>query len=215
MLCGTREIGCKKTHLKLRFHENPFVHDIHLSCQIILNFCTEHGSDTAMLCAKFQNDFITGKLVNDEWHSPKIWVEDEFPREILYCHSLQTHKTIRTTFVYGPHTQHNSGTRFHRKYFAAKFCTVWLVLLLQFSPKFSQYTSHSLPVRASYGMYFVRSNLTWCSNLCSVYFVNSMLHWTEFNSLVPGRCDCNLKLVIFKLISCIEILSFSCEIALR
>ena len=26
---------------------------------IILKFCTEHGSDTAMLCAKFQNNFTS------------------------------------------------------------------------------------------------------------------------------------------------------------
>ena len=29
----------------------------------------------------------------------------------------------------------------------------------------------------------------------------------DVNSLVPGRCDCNLKLMIFKLISSINILS--------
>ena len=36
-----------------------------------------------------------------------------------------------------------------------------------------------------------------------------------FNSLVPGRCRCDIKFVIFKLISRIVILSISCEIALR
>ena len=36
-----------------------------------------------------------------------------------------------------------------------------------------------------------------------------------FNSLAPGRCGCNLKLVIFKLTSRVDILSISCEIALR
>ena len=35
------------------------------------------------------------------------------------------------------------------------------------------------------------------------------------NLLVPGRCRCNLKLVIFKLMSRVDILSISCEIALR
>ena len=35
------------------------------------------------------------------------------------------------------------------------------------------------------------------------------------NSLASGRCSCYLKLMIFKLISRIHILSISCEIALR
>ena len=35
------------------------------------------------------------------------------------------------------------------------------------------------------------------------------------NTLAPGRCGCNLKLVIFKHTSRVDILSISCEIALR
>ena len=38
---------------------------------------------------------------------------------------------------------------------------------------------------------------------------------TTFNSLIPGRCGFKRKLVIFKLISRINILSTSCKIALR
>ena len=36
----------------------------------------------------------------------------------------------------------------------------------------------------------------------------------SFNSLAPRRCDCNIKLIVFKLISRVGILSTSCEIAL-
>ena len=36
-----------------------------------------------------------------------------------------------------------------------------------------------------------------------------------FNSLFPGRCSCNFKLVIFKVVSRLDILSISCEITLR
>ena len=35
------------------------------------------------------------------------------------------------------------------------------------------------------------------------------------NSLAPGRYGCNLKLVIFKLISRVDILKISCEVAIR
>ena len=37
----------------------------------------------------------------------------------------------------------------------------------------------------------------------------------QINSLAPGRCGCNVKLVIFKLTSRVHILSIWCEIALR
>ena len=49
-----------------------FAHNIHFSCQITLKFCTEHGSITAMLCAKFKNDWMT-----------ELWVWSD----ILYCSS--------------------------------------------------------------------------------------------------------------------------------
>ena len=42
-----------------------FAHDLFLCRPIILKFCTEHGSDTAMLCAKFQNDWATEMDVVD------------------------------------------------------------------------------------------------------------------------------------------------------
>ena len=45
-----------ETHLKLKSCEISFVHNIHLNCPMGLKFCTEHGSDTAVLCAKFQTD---------------------------------------------------------------------------------------------------------------------------------------------------------------
>ena len=35
-------------------------------CPIVLKFCTEHGSDTAVLCIKFQDDCATERDVIDE-----------------------------------------------------------------------------------------------------------------------------------------------------
>ena len=52
-----------RIHLKLKYHKISFTQNIYLSCWIILKICTEHGSDTAMLCAKFQNDFITEEYI--------------------------------------------------------------------------------------------------------------------------------------------------------
>ena len=45
-----------KTHLKLKSREISFVHNIRFSCPIVLKFCTEHGSITAVLCATFRDD---------------------------------------------------------------------------------------------------------------------------------------------------------------
>ena len=48
-----------ETHLKLKSRENSFVNNIHFNCPIGLKFCTEHGNDTAVLCAQFQSDWST------------------------------------------------------------------------------------------------------------------------------------------------------------
>ena len=50
-----------ETHLKLKSCEIFFAHNICFIYPIILKFCTEHGSITAVLCAKFQNDRTTEK----------------------------------------------------------------------------------------------------------------------------------------------------------
>ena len=48
---------------------------------------------------------------------------------------------------------------------------------------------------------------------CRVTASSLRVQWV--NSLAPGKCECNLKLVISKLISKADILSISYEIALR
>ena len=55
-----------ETHVKLKSREISLVHDIRLNKPSVLIFCTEHGSITAVLCAKFRNDCtietdVTGK----------------------------------------------------------------------------------------------------------------------------------------------------------
>ena len=41
-------------NLKLKSRKTSFGHNIHYNLWILLKFCTEHGSNTAALCAKFQ-----------------------------------------------------------------------------------------------------------------------------------------------------------------
>ena len=53
-------------HLKLKSRKISFVHNSHIEFPIILKFCTEHGSTTAVLCAKFQNYWTIKTDVMDE-----------------------------------------------------------------------------------------------------------------------------------------------------
>ena len=43
-----------------------YEHNLLLSCQIVLKFCTEHGSEIIVLCAKFQNELTTEMVVIKE-----------------------------------------------------------------------------------------------------------------------------------------------------
>ena len=52
-----------ETHLKT---QNLFAYNLSLSSPVVLQFYTEHGSDTAVLCAKFQNEWTTETNVMDE-----------------------------------------------------------------------------------------------------------------------------------------------------
>ena len=46
-----------ETHLKPISHKISCAHNVFSGCLIVLKFYTEHGSDTAVLWAKFQNDW--------------------------------------------------------------------------------------------------------------------------------------------------------------
>ena len=73
--CGEcYNIGTSKTHLKLNFCHILFSHHSFISCQIVFKFCTKHGSDTAMLCAKFQNKLKSKIDVMNE----QVFVKFEF-----------------------------------------------------------------------------------------------------------------------------------------
>ena len=72
-------------YINLKSLENLFAHDLLLSCHIVLKFCTEHGSATAMLCANFQNDMASETDVLDERDFSRF----ELSSDILHRHSLQ------------------------------------------------------------------------------------------------------------------------------
>ena len=57
-------------NLKLKSHDISFAHNWSPSCPIILKFCTEHGSDTAVLSAKFQ---MIGQQKGMLWICEILW----------------------------------------------------------------------------------------------------------------------------------------------
>ena len=83
-----------KTHLKLKSRGISLVHNTHFSCPIVLEFRTEHGSMTAMLCANFQNDWAVEKYgktrfhlfelnMRFEWISYNAQVSDSMPLMVI------------------------------------------------------------------------------------------------------------------------------------
>ena len=70
-ICRGSSVGCynlphaSKSCLKLKSHGNFFKHNNHLNYSNSLQSCTKHGSITATLCVKFQNDWtIVRKYIN-------------------------------------------------------------------------------------------------------------------------------------------------------
>ena len=59
MCSGAAQYGMPETNFKLKSSEISFVHNIRFSCPIVMKLCTAHSIDTATLCAKSQNDWIT------------------------------------------------------------------------------------------------------------------------------------------------------------
>ena len=74
-----------ENHLRLKSPEVSFIHITYLRGQIILIFGTEHGSITAMLCAKYRNDWATGKQVMGK----QVFIRFEFWQYFLHCSNQQ------------------------------------------------------------------------------------------------------------------------------
>ena len=55
----TRRLLQSETHFEFKSRERSFVKNIDFGCQTVLKLCTEHGGDTAVICARFQNELTT------------------------------------------------------------------------------------------------------------------------------------------------------------
>ena len=97
---GPRGVGCcaiwdihPKLIFKPKSHKIWFAHCLFTTHPIILKFCTEHGSYTAVLCAKFQK-WLDNRNGCHGWTRRKIWVYDMFWTDILYCRTPRTEHEV-------------------------------------------------------------------------------------------------------------------------
>ena len=76
---------------------------IDISCPINLKFCTEHGSVTAVLCAKFQNNLTTERVVKNKSYFQKLSFLDDFWVAFRYCNGPSTPQPINSpAYIKGP-----------------------------------------------------------------------------------------------------------------
>ena len=59
--------GGQNPYVKLKSCTLLFAKNIHFICGMTFRICTEHGSDTAMLCAKCQTDLAIELQIMDQW----------------------------------------------------------------------------------------------------------------------------------------------------
>ena len=108
-MCSQYRIS-RNTHLKFKYCEFTISRNSLFICPIIWKCCTEHGSYTAVLCAKFKNDWATDNDVMDEWDFAIIELKMNF-RGISYPTGNLTQWPFiadRWSSVHGPHiTSHN------------------------------------------------------------------------------------------------------------
>ena len=105
---GWCNIRCPpENHFKPKSREISFAHNLLLSYLIVLEFCTEHDSDTVVLCANFQNYWTSETNVLDERYFARFEFKTYFGRISDWVY--------RTGMAWCSCTSHEIFTRF-------KFC---------------------------------------------------------------------------------------------
>ena len=92
-----------KTRRKFHSRQKSFAHKLFFNCRICLRFCTEYGSDTAMLYTKFRNDLGNDMNITGEH---EIWILNEFRWDIIYCNNHLV-LTSRCCAIYDIHPKLN------------------------------------------------------------------------------------------------------------
>ena len=76
-----------ETHLKLKSRKISFIHNSHSKFPIVLKFCTEHGSTTVVLCAKFHNNWTIKMGDMDERNFTRFEFKMHFRRMSHTAHT--------------------------------------------------------------------------------------------------------------------------------
>ena len=82
-----------------------FVQNIQFSCQIILKICTEHGSETVVLCANFQNGLMSKQLIMGKWYFMGFQFKINFGRIAYIATDLVTWEYGTSEDLYNIHTR--------------------------------------------------------------------------------------------------------------
>ena len=90
-------IGSVRNSSQTQISENSFVWNIHFSCQIIFEICTEHDNDTAVLCATIWQLFSKlwanqiSRELNIRFISDGYSIVQQVPwRVVIFVHSWDT-----------------------------------------------------------------------------------------------------------------------------
>ena len=113
-----------------------------LSCPIVLIFCTEHSSITAVLCAKLQNDWVTEIDIMDEQDFKRFWIWEEFQRATLYCNKSQASNILLMWMI-----THTYMTRNFQKMCMTQTPMTIFSSLLTITPGRSAITMHLLSIQ--------------------------------------------------------------------
>ena len=82
------------------------------NCPIVLSFCSEHGSITAVLCAKIQNDWITHKQIVGKRDFARFGFDMSFGRR-SYIAQHRVHSTCPGLFHRLCHKRLHSHSGWH------------------------------------------------------------------------------------------------------
>ena len=116
--------GCRELQYRISIQKssqtqiswNLVYRNLFHGCAIVLKFCTEYGSDTAVLYAKFQNNCTTEMDVMDEWDLSLRWGSGRYPTSQQTLLSFTVYAKLNddiNLYIYGhvesPNIRHTVG----------------------------------------------------------------------------------------------------------
>ena len=166
-----------ENYFKLKSIEISFAYNVILHCQIVLQFCTEHGSMAAVLCGKFLNDLTTGMDVMDG--GDFAWFQFEIIFWGIFCSA--TAPWLEFVVCGTRHNQQNYCTEVHYSsrsmYFISQATPLFVHRRIQANNKEVikdvYYWSFVLGIRRTKDQYCESVHMSWC--LHDVFMMSSWI----------------------------------------